>query len=163
MPANTTFTAGAVLTAQQMNNLPWGIVDATAGGTSGRGFVNKTSGDTTITSATSADLSGITITFNAVAGRLYKADFYCVVSTITSAAQPVVELTDGSNNQLQWTVMNIVANGYSFSRLTRIFSGLTGSQTMKIRVRTTAGVSTVFGGDAIFPTVFSIEDIGPAS
>ena len=48
MTANTTFVSGAILTAAQMNALPWGIVDTTAGGTSSRGFVNKTDANFTL-------------------------------------------------------------------------------------------------------------------
>jgi len=63
MAINTTFTAGAVLTAQQMNNLPWGIVSQT----------ENTSSNTTI-SAVAAQITSPS--FTAVAGRQYLVTYF---------------------------------------------------------------------------------------
>jgi hypothetical protein len=59
---NTTFTAGAVLTADEANRFPRGVM----------GAVYRTAGDLTVTT-TLADLTGMTVTFTAEASRTYKA------------------------------------------------------------------------------------------
>jgi hypothetical protein len=64
MALNTTFTSGQILTAAQMNNLPWGVA----------GYVKRTTGSFTATTSV-ADITGLTTTFTAVSGRLYKVSY----------------------------------------------------------------------------------------
>jgi hypothetical protein len=63
MAINTTFTTGAVLTAAQMNNLPWGIVSQTQSTTSSANVSVET---LRLTSAS----------FTAVANRYYRITYF---------------------------------------------------------------------------------------
>jgi hypothetical protein len=159
MPANTTFTAGAVLTAQQMNNLPWGVVDATAGGTSGRGFVR--SATNFVMTTTEADVTNMTVTFTPVAGRLYRATFNGTGDNVATAQFVQVSITDGSN------VMQVRSDSYMQSTgqapviVSRVFSGLSGSTTLKVRARVSAANNAIING--FFNFTFTVEDIGPSA
>jgi hypothetical protein len=159
MPANTTFTAGAVLTAQQMNNLPWGVVDATAGGTSGRGFVRSTTNFTMTTTA--ADVTGMTVTFNALAGRIYRATFTAEGNNVATAQNVKIDVTDGSNNVYSSIRSYMISTGQVGLCCVAVLTGLTGSQILKVRAAiATANAAILTGNQGIH---FVVEDIGPAS
>jgi len=97
MASNTTFTSGAILTAAQMNNLPWGIVAATAGGTSGSGYVRNTTVAVPIT-AVGGDVSGMTITWTALSTRIYKVTVTLNDINSTLGFTPLlIEVTDAAN------------------------------------------------------------------
>jgi hypothetical protein len=164
MPANTTFVAGAILTAAQMNNLPWGVVQATAGGTSGRGFVTRLSGDISLTT-TRADLTGLTVTFTPVTGRLYRATFNGYISNVGTAQNVNIAITDGSNVYKQTVNQWVIASQNAIVTASVILSGLSGSTTLKVRgaVGTTGGalVAASTGNEAA--AVFVVEDIGPSA
>jgi hypothetical protein len=164
MPANTTFTAGAVLTAQQMNNLPWGIVDATAGGTSGRGFVNRLSGNFTITT-TEADVTGLTVTWTAVTGRLYRITFNGWVANVATAQEITMYIKTGANVFTQTATLNLGSAANDSFSISTVLTGLTGTQTYKARAKASAANGAVLvastGNEAA--AVFTVEDIGPSS
>jgi len=164
MPSNTTFTSGAILTAAQMNNLPWGIVDATAGGTSGRGYVTRTTGNYSMTT-TMADVTGLTITFTPVTGRLYKASFSAWLTNVGTSQDLQVRMTDGSNNFVQGIQTYCVATQNTPAAFHTILTGLSGSTTYKIRAKanTAAGALVVAASGSEGAAVFSIEDIGPSA
>jgi hypothetical protein len=164
MPANTTFTAGAVLTAQQMNNLPWGLVQTTAGGTSNRGFVRNNTSDFNL-STTAVDVTGMTVTFTAVAGRLYRANFFGRGFMGSTAQQLVVYILQDATI-VQQSNMSGLANESVSINTSNVFSGLSGSITIKIQAQITvsnAGTPRLIGtsGGAIYG--LTVEDIGPAS
>jgi hypothetical protein len=164
MPANTTFTAGAVLTAQQMNNLPWGLVQTTAGGTGGRGFVRNASTDYNLTTS-AADVTGMTVTFTAVAGRLYRANFVARAFNGSSAQQVVVYILQGATT-VQQNNMSMLASESALVNVTNIFSGLSGSTTIKIQAQTTVnitGTPRFIGASGGANYCLTVEDIGPAS
>jgi hypothetical protein len=64
MAINTTFTAGSILTAAQMNNLPWGVISRTY----------NTSATLTVNSSTETALFNAPA-FTPVAGRLYRITY----------------------------------------------------------------------------------------
>jgi hypothetical protein len=164
MPANTTFTAGAILTAAQMNNLPWGVVQATAGGTSSRGFVSRTSGDISLTT-TRTDLTALTVTFTPVTGRLYRATFNATISNVGTAQNYNFQIADGSNVWKQTANIYLPASQQGVVIASVILSGLSGSTTLKVRgsAGTTGGglVTASTGNEAA--AVFLVEDIGPSA
>ena len=165
MPANTTFTSGAILTAAQMNNLPWGIVDATAGGTSGRGYVARTSGDIALPTS-NGDLGNLTVTFTAVTGRLYKISFSSYVANSGSGAQTILlQITTAANAVVQTNVQEVPSAKQAPTTFHVILSGLTGSQTYKIRGRATLYSGAVLAASAgnEATATFSVEDIGPSA
>jgi hypothetical protein len=160
MPANTTFTAGAVLTAQQMNNLPWGVVDATAGGTGGRGYAVGASNFSLTTSE--ADVTGMTVTFTPVTGRIYRATFTAMPNNVASNQDFVAIIADGSNVTLAERNEYVLAAQRGSIDVSKIFTGLSGSTTLKVRARTTVASGANFLASN-FGFYFVVEDIGPAS
>jgi len=148
MPANTTFTAGAVLTAPQMNNLPWGVV----------GYATKA---TTQTVTTEADVSGLTVTWTAVAGRVYKFTVMLNTNAVGSNNEVSVFLNDNSTN-IKETIGSQIAGEYAERTMVFYVTGITaGSKTYKVRA---AGNTTIYGAStrASIASQFIIEDMGAA-
>jgi hypothetical protein len=65
MTSNTTFSSGAVLTAAQMNNLPFGIM----------GSQSLTAGFATSAPHTTFQANGATLTITEISGRLYRINY----------------------------------------------------------------------------------------
>jgi hypothetical protein len=150
MPANTTFTSGAILTAAQMNNLPWGVV----------GYATKTTTQTAIT--TEADLSGLSITWTATAGRVYKFTAH-INLTCALGGDYTLFINDGSNNIIEAIGKSATSDRQS-NNLEVYVTGITaGSKTYKLRF-TAANDTTVFGSStrASIASQFFIEDVGAA-
>ena len=147
---NTDFTTGQVLTASQQNNFPRGVM----------GYAKSTADSTTI-STTQADVSGMSVTFTAVANRLYRATFECFYS-VSSASQNQFFITDGSNNMVDQIYTNSNLNFVSIT-LVYIFTTTAGSKTYKVRAETSAGTMTIYGATGANRSYsFVIEDLGPA-
>ena len=142
---NDTFTSGQILTAQECNNFPFGIV------AKGSNASNAT------LSTTVADF-GVSVTFTAIANRYYKYTFYCYASNSTSVSTLETYITDSSNNIK--ATLNMASPGnsnYTYQMLTYITTETAGSVTRKVRGKCGAGSGTVFG-----PLDLWVEDIGPA-
>jgi len=161
MTANTTFVSGAILTAAQMNALPWGVVDTTAGGTTSRGFVVKTNSFSIPIVGSIAQITDFTMTFTPVTGRLYKASYTINLSSTTAQiiyTQFRIGATIyGSRGD------NVVASGLNTVHNDYVFKGLTASTTIQVfaGANTTATATTVVGSNTE-AVIFAIEDIGPA-
>jgi hypothetical protein len=149
---NTTFVAGNILTAAQMNNLPFGRVAAPISITTNQGSITS-----------QVDITGATITFTAIAGRLYKACWAGLFNSTVSTDTFNFLLTDSSNNiQQQAISCPATTSDVSFIGF-HVFTPGAGSITRKLRVQRQSGSGTgtiVAGGT--FPTIFWIEDIGSA-
>jgi hypothetical protein len=151
MPANTTFTTGAVLTAAQMNNLPWGVM----------GTAVRTAGDLTATTTTQ-DLTGMSITFTAVAGRLYRASWGGNARKETAAGWTQISFTDSANVRYGFAIANTLGGQFVNLSGVAVISGLTaGSKTFKLRGVAENNTSTIFA-IATEPLQLIIEDIGAA-
>lgn len=161
MPANTTFVSGAILTAAQMNNLPWGIVDATAGGTSNRGWVQSTSGFGVPTTTT--DVTSMTVTFTPVTGRLYRARYVTRIDNQSTAQLFTAEIANGSNIVLQYREVNVAASQSQLMSIEVILTGLSGSTTLKARGKAGTIANGFFNAGATSPMQFMVEDIGPST
>jgi hypothetical protein len=149
MPANTTFTSGAILTAAQMNNLPWGVV----------GYAVKTT-DQTVT--TEADVSGLTVTWTAVAGRVYK--FSATLNVFSTAgSDTAVYLNDNSSN-VKESLGTIAANAQQTRTFIWYVTGITaGSKTYKLKAA--GSNATIVYGSSIRASIasqFIVEDMGAA-
>ena len=149
MAINTTFTSGAILTAAQMNNLPWGIA--------GQSILANDNAYTAL------EDSGLTVTWNAISSRLYKLSFYGVVDQ-TAAALVQYYITNWANVALTETTYNtatpVILSASSFGLVT----GLSGSVTYKVRMSCSAGIGTLFGGNTrvALAARLIVEDIGAA-
>ena len=141
-------------------NMPWGIVDATAGGTSGKGYF-KSSSNFSITT-TETDVTGATVTFNAVSTRLYRATFSAFYQQSDAVSRLILTIQDASNNYFSST-QQVMPNNSQYGNITFVylFSGVSGSITRKVRALVTAGTGTMFGSSTASSS-FTIEYIGPA-
>ena len=144
-------------------NTAWGIVDTTAGGTSSRGFYNKTDANFTIQApfASATQITGFTMTFTPVTGRLYKAS-YSVRLDIATAQIIYTEFRIGATRYAA-RADSVVAAGNDTVANFVILSGLTASTTLQVfaAAQTTSVGSTMVFDAAVIGT-FCIEDIGPA-
>jgi hypothetical protein len=149
---NSTFTSGAILTAAQMNNLPFGRV-ATP--------VNITTSQGSITSL--VDVTGATLTFTGVANRLYKANWRGFFSSTVATDVFNILLTDNSNNiQDQFLICPATTSDVSY-HAEFIFTPGAGSITRKLRIQRQSGSGTgSLTAGATFPLQCWIEDIGIA-
>ena len=160
MASNTTFVAGNILTAAQMNSLPWGIVTATAGGTSGDGYIRNTTTAVTIP-AVIGDVSGMTISWTAISTRIYKITLTLSDITTLSGMSPfLLDITDGSNVSKYQARQSFAANETSTMTMSYVETGLTGTILRKVRVQGTTNAGTFNTNAAASLSVFVIEDIG---
>jgi hypothetical protein len=122
MATNPLFTAGAVLTAAQMNNLPLGVVTRVS-----------TSPAQTATSIT--DMTGVTVTWTpASTTRIYLIIAQLEVYNSQANTLATIELTDGANVVKQNQQLYIVpSNSQTCTTITWVETGLSGSTTRKIR------------------------------
>lgn len=150
MALNSLFTQGQVLTADNVNNLPFGIV----------GFVSLTSlsqtGITTIT-----DITGASITFTAVANRRYGMLTNGYHNT-TAANATVAQLIREGSVTLQQTLSSATtATIGTFCSQFYISTFSAGSHTIKLSCLLQAGTGTITAeGGATFPYQFAIFDLG---
>lgn len=160
MTSNSTFTSGQILTSTNMNNLPWGIVAATAGGTSGSGYIRNTTTAVAIGTA-AADVSGMTISFAAISSRIYKVTV--TLSDVVSGAgftPLLVEVTDATPTtkyQARFTMPAAQTNNITFSY---VETGISGTILRKVRTTGVSNTGTFNTNAAAALSVFVIEDIG---
>jgi hypothetical protein len=160
MASNTTFVSGNVLTAAQMNGLPWGIVTATAGGTSSSGYVRNTTTAVTIGTA-AADVSGMTISWTAISTRIYKITLTLSDINTTLGFSPfVLDVTDGSNVVKYQARRIFPAGDTDTMTISYVETGLSGTILRKVRTTGVTNTGTFNTNGASSLSVFVIEDIG---
>jgi hypothetical protein len=152
---NTTFTSGAILTAPQMNRLPWGIV----------GYDQRTSNQAGIGAVTDIlDTGGgsLSVVWTAISSRYYRTTLYVPYAEQQVApAFPSILITDGSNVIKQKSEMYQVNLQGAFLSAVVVETGLSGSVTRKGRALT-SGNTVSLGGNPTFPIFIVVEDIGQA-
>lgn len=114
--------------------------------------------------STISDVTGMTVTFTAVANRLYKATFSCFYQQSDAVQRTFFTLADGSNVAQNNTIQTN-SNNQGFNEISYVFlfTATAGSITRKMRASTEAGTATIFGAPADGRTYsFTIEDIGAA-
>jgi hypothetical protein len=144
-------TAGDTLTAAQYNLLPRGVV----------GYATQLSSQGSIT--TEVDLTGLTVTWTAVAGRLYRASFRGPLSSTVGTDRIQLKLTTSANTQLASQVM--IPNQTSNIIFSSDYFGTpsAGSTTWKLRALRATGSGTVtMGASATDLAHLLIEDVGAA-
>ena len=147
---NTTFTSGAILTAAQMNNLPFGLM----------GFVENTSlSQTGITTVT--DITGMTITFTGIASRRYRVDGNLLLQSTVNADTVNLIIRNGSNTTLQQAIYALPISTSSYMCAVSLVFATTGSTTIKLSVQRQDGTGTMkAAGGGTFPAQLTITDIG---
>ena len=137
-------------------NTAWGVVGTP---------VMLTSFSQAVTSATAVDLTGLTQTFTAIAGRRYRLSLSGLLAQQSVAAGTVKGwLADGSGVLTITADFQLTASGAG-SRCTLYGfyinpTSISGSKTWKAQAQTSAGTSTVQVDSATQVTLL-IEDIGP--
>jgi hypothetical protein len=138
---------------------PQGIVRTTSGGTNNMSAISLASNFAT-SSTSAVDIPGMSITFNGLAGRLYRASLYFYLDSSQPLQRFRVAITDGSNNVLRLhdDETNTDWNRTSAS-VSHVFTA-TGSTTIKIRTQTVDAGTLTFYSPAPTQTTLVIEDIG---
>lgn len=130
-------------------NTPWGVIARVK---------LVTTSQTGIT--TTVDITGATVTFTAVANRLYEVEANLVVQQVTSAATANVILTDGSNVVQTQPGGTFGANEFGTVAVYDIGTMSAGSNTRKLRAATGAGTLSVLES-ASSPLYLTVKDAGP--
>jgi len=132
-------------------NLPRGVM----------GSAKRTAGDVTVTNAFT-DVTGMSVTFTAVAGRLYRASWSSSARKETAAGYTQITFADSANAIYGISIGNALGGQYANLSGVSLISGLTaGSKTFKLRGIAENNTSTVLA-NANGPCQLIIEDIGLA-
>lgn len=143
-------------------NKPWGVVPATSGGTSSYGYVKLTTSAQTGIGSSPTDVTNATVTFTAVANRLYRITAQAdLIGTSLSVGQLQV-LVDGtaSASALQPVTGSSGAWQDRSPSITYATTLTAGSHTVKLAASVQAGSLTVNHATAT-PTTLIVEDAGP--
>ena len=151
---NTTFVSGAILTAAQMNALPFGVV----------AFAKVTANDTSITAE---EIQITSTSFTAIANRYYRITYYepqvATSTSLNSVCTANIRLTNLAGavqgNALAQTP---VAAGLNFTiNCVAVVTLSAGATTIVGTLQSSAGNASAFRG-ATNPAFLLVEDIGPA-
>ena len=135
-------------------NMGWGLM----------GRSTKTSNQNITVANTYTDISGVSVTFTAVANRLYSVRAYVFVN-VGSANTLELQLTDGGATlqyqQVAFTSIMGAAGNYAIVETITGFGA--GSQTMKLRARadTVSPTQPQILGNVFAPSFMVITDLGP--
>lgn len=147
---NDAFISGQVLTAQECNNFPFGVV----------GLVTRNSTPLTVTT-TIADLTSMTVTFTALANRVYKFSALCTGQKLTNTGWTGLFLTNNANTIYASTYATAPANQYFNLSFSTYLSGFTpGSISVKLRAACEQNTATILA-DSQAPLQLFVEDMGP--
>lgn len=109
---------------------------------------------------TTTDITGATVTFTAVANRLYEVEANLVVQQVTTGATVNIILADGSNVVLTQPGASIVANSFYTIPIYDIGTMSAGSNTRKLRAVTGAGTLSILE-TVTNPLYLTVTDVGP--
>lgn len=143
-------------------NKPWGVVTTSSGGTSGYGYVKLTSSAQTGIGSSATDITNATVTFTAVANRLYRITAQAdLIGTTLSVGQLQV-IIDGtaSASALEPVTGSSGAWQDRSPSITYATTLTAGSHTVKLAASVQAGSLTVNHATAT-PTTLIVEDAGP--
>jgi hypothetical protein len=111
--------------------------------------------------STVADITGMSVTFTAVAGRQYRTTLFLPALLGPDGNRAKLEFADGSNTTLMASYVGLVTYG-NIAMLSYVSTG-SGSLTYKARITMDIGVGTLqLYADSISVRHLLVEDIGPA-
>jgi hypothetical protein len=149
MTVNSTFTAGQVLTAAQMNNLPFGVVERASNTTLSQNV-------TTLT-----DLTSMSVTFTGVANRLYRIEGRVLLKSNEAGNAVSLIIRDGSNTILNLDIISCATVNQDFGAYISHFMTVTGSYTVKLTCQRQTGSGTITASSAAtFPAQLLVTDLG---
>lgn len=139
-------------------SIPWGLVTPS----SGSNPASLTTNQATITTVT--DITNLSVTWSALSTRQYRVVLQ--VQAISSVLDDLMQvlITDSSNNIKAASTVPIRSTNYAVGvQAVGIFSGLSGTTTLKGRVLRQAGTGSgaIYAG-ATYPSIMFVEDIGPS-
>jgi hypothetical protein len=149
--------AGALIDPTTFGNE---LVDAINAAPRGRvGYAQVTASQGSIVG--NVDLTGLSVTWTAVAGRRYRITGEAFMSSTASGDLGNVAINTSANAQVQagQTVMSV----YGSAKITcqAILTGLSGSVTYKLRAARSGGTGTLtMDAAATYPAFILVEDIG---
>ena len=151
--SNTTFVAGDILTAQQQNNFPFGVV----------GAVQSAAGNVTISTGALQNVTGMSVTWTAIAGRTYKFTVNASCLKNTSESWTLLAVTTGAGATTgSGCYASAAAGQYANLSFSGYLTGIAaGSQTYKLMATTGSATSTIVRSGSDFCQLI-IEDIGTA-
>ena len=149
MTANTTFVSGAILTAAQMNALPFGVVALTT--------------TNTLATVTATETVAMTTSsFTAIANRYYRITFVfggANIQTTGGSLAAKIRLTNAAGTQYSYSSISYAASTGNNTLTCVAFTTLAAGATVIVgTVQASAGSSATGGGVQNFLVV---EDIGP--
>jgi hypothetical protein len=154
MAANTNFTAGQVLTAANANSWPRGVM----------GTQTLTTAFATTAPNTTAQASGMTLTFTEVSGRIYRITAYTNFYPSGGLQAMTFRLLRAGVQVRKFDISSTVLDsGFSFpQQLSFIYtSAASGSVTFTTTINAFTSNTVVQDyGDATYFRQFTIEDIG---
>ena len=139
-------------------NKPWGVVTATSGGTSGYGYCRITTAQNGVgTSAT--DVTNATVTFTAVANRLYRvtasADLLQAATATEGQIQLLVDGTAYATSRIGITTTD------RFAVIATVLTLSAGSHTLKLQAQAISSGTLNIQAATNAPIMLAIEDAGP--
>jgi len=154
---NTTFTAGAVLTASQQNRLPFGVC----------ALASSSTNYTLTTSAVIA--TGMTATFTAITGRLYKITYNEPQANTTTVSNGItatqIRETSAAGTLLSTALLQTNVAATAYGNMTVIYVGTftAGSVTVVGCALTSSTTGApVLTRAATAQAQIIVEDIGPS-
>lgn len=152
---NVDFVSGAILTAAQQNQFPRGLMTAPVKNTTTQGSVS-----------TEVALTSMTLTFTAVANRIYKFTWFepniDAAAGVSSSLIGRVRLTNISGTVLGLGYLNtgLGANAV-FLSVTGYFTPSAGTTTI-ICTAASSPANGSLNRASTYPAIFMVEDIGAA-
>jgi hypothetical protein len=147
---NTDFTAGQVLTAEQQNRFPRGIMALSL--------------ITTNAIIGNAESTFTSVTFTAAADRYYKISWFSgqIDNTSSSVNNFYFRQTTATGTIIQQGLQFLTAGEGHIFELSSINTFSAGSQSIFARFSQNAGSNTTMNSSATRPSYLMVEDIGPA-
>lgn len=146
---NTTFSTGATLLSTQMNNLPFGLMNAAENLSLAQPF-------TTVT-----DLTSLSVTFTGIANRRYRVEGYVLMQSNTNDDSVNLLIRNGSNTTLQQGIYYLKTSAVAYMCTVCTVIAATGSTTVKLSAQRQAGTGTITAnGAATYPAQLVVTDIG---
>ena len=142
----------AVSVTARLNALPLGVV----------GYAQIVANTAAVGAVT--DVTGLSVTFTAVAGRRYKTSIVCGQFATIAGDGLSVMIADGAGTQLMRHTFLVPVNNCESAVSTRVVeTGLSGSVTRKVQHQRLSGTGTsTVTAAATYPASILVEDIGPA-
>lgn len=150
------WSANDILTAADLN-----AALAKAGPPAVRTWVGKASGSDQSGISTTADITGVSVTWTADSSRIYKMSLSVNIQKLTTANTVATYITTGANAAVIARSTTLAINDLFPLHFEWTESGLSGTTTRKARIETATGTVSVinsFSRNAIL----IVEDVGPA-